>query len=371
MAVALLEALIHRKAALPIHVHDFFCGCGGTSAGLRSAGLDIRLGIDIDPDAKRTFEANFPEADFLRRDVYDLPVDTLAPYIVRDSINLLLFCCCAPCQPFSRQNKNRDSKDAEALLLYEFARFVEYYLPELIFLENVPGLQNVDNGAGPFNDFVIFLNGLNYKLDYGVIESQDYGVPQRRRRLILIASLLGEIKLPEKTHGPGTENPSYSTVWEWIGDFPPIAAGETHPQVLNHRAAMLSDMNLKRIKSTPEGGGRLDWPKKLVLDCHSKEYRGHTDVYGRMHKDRPASGLTTRCISLSNGRFGHPEQNRAISLREAACLQTFSRDFAFFGSLNSMARQVGNAVPVRIAQIFGEHFITHSKLHKRRVKING
>ena len=348
---------------MPILAYDFFCGCGGTSAGLRAAGLEIHLGIDIDAEAKRTFEVNFPEAVFLKRDVYHLPVETLSPYIIRDSDTLLLFSCCAPCQPFSRQNKNRDTTDDEALLLYEFARFVEYYLPELIFLENVPGLQNVDGGAGPFQDFLIFLKSLGYNLDYGVIDSQDYGVPQRRRRLILIASSLGEIKLPKKTHGPGTANPVFSTVWEWISDFPPIAAGETHPDVINHRAARLSQMNLKRIRSTPPGGGRLDWPQELVLECHSKEYRGHTDVYGRMHKDRPASGLTTRCISLSNGRFGHPCQDRAISLREAACLQTFSRDFVFVGSLNSMARQVGNAVPVLIAKIFGEHFIAHSKLH--------
>lgn len=360
------------EAALPIHVHDFFCGCGGTSAGLREAGLDIRLGIDIDPDAKRTFEANFPEAVFLKRDIYELPVDTLSPYIIRDSNTLLLFSCCAPCQPFSRQNKNRDSTDKEGRLLYEFSRFVEYYLPELIFLENVPGLQNVDGGAGgPFHDFVIFLRTLNYNLDYGVINSQDYGVPQRRKRLILVASLLGEITLPRKTHGPGTANPSFSTVWDWISDFPPIAAGETHRDVINHRAANLSQLNLERIRVTPPGGGRLDWPQELVLECHSREYQGHTDVYGRMHKNRPASGLTTRCISLSNGRFGHPEQDRAISLGEAARLQTFSRDFVFIGSLNSMARQVGNAVPVLIAQTFGSHFIAHSKVHQTTGRVNG
>jgi DNA (cytosine-5)-methyltransferase 1 len=344
---------------LPIHVHDFFCGCGGTSAGFRAADLEIRLGIDIDPDAQRTFEGNFPEAIFLRRNIYDLPVDTLVPYVVRDPDVVNLFCCCAPCQPFSKQNKQRDNAKHEALLLYQFARFVEYYRPELIFLENVPGLQNVGLTVGPFGDFIAFLEHLGYKFDYDLIESQDYGVPQQRRRLILVASLLGEVKLPKKTHGPGTANPSYSTVWEWISAFPPIAAGETHPDVPNHRAAMLSDMNLRRIRATPVGGGRLDWPEELMLECHLGEYKGHTDVYGRMHKDRPASGLTTRCISLSNGRFGHPEQDRAVSVREAASIQTFADDFLFFGSLNSMARQIGNAVPVTLAQVFGEMFLTN------------
>lgn len=348
---------------MPIHVQDFFCGCGGTSAGFRSAGLEIRLGVDIDRDAQRTFEANFPEAIFLRRNIFNLPVETLTPYVVRATDVINLFSCCAPCQPFSRQNKNRENRKTEAGLLYEFATFVEYHLPELIFLENVPGIQNVDL-KGPFGDFVAFLTHEGYWLDHAVIESKNYGVPQQRRRLILLASRLGPISLPPETHGPGTGNPVYSTVWDRISRFPPIAAGETHPAIANHRAAQLSERNLERIRATPFGGGRFDWPERLMLECHLGDYNGHTDVYGRMHKDRPASGLTTRCISLSNGRFGHPEQDRAISVREAASIQTFADDFVFFGSLNSMARQIGNAVPVLIAQLFGEHFVTHFQLHQ-------
>jgi DNA (cytosine-5)-methyltransferase 1 len=354
----------NRRAALPIHVYDFFCGCGGTSAGFRAAGLEIRLGIDIDPDAQRTFETNFPEAIFLREDIYALPIETIVPYIVRIPDTINLFCCCAPCQPFSRQNKNPEKRKTEAGLLYEFANFVEYYLPELIFLENVPGIQNVDDNVGPFGDFVAFLKYLGYWLAFDVIESKNYGVPQQRRRLILVASRLGPTSFPRETHGPGTPSPSYSTVWDWISRFPPIAAGQTHPGVPNHRAARLSERNLLRITATPQGGGRFDWPEELMLKCHLGEYHGHTDVYGRMHWNRPASGLTTRCVSLSNGRFGHPEQDRAISVREAASIQTFTDDFIFFGSLNSMARQIGNAVPVLIAEVFGRHFLAHSQLHR-------
>jgi DNA (cytosine-5)-methyltransferase 1 len=157
-------------------------------------------------------------------------------------------------------------------------------------------------------------------------------------------------------------------VREWISGFPPIAAGETYAEIPNHRAARLSELNLERIRATPPGGGRFDWPEELMLTCHLGEYNGHTDVYGRMHWDRPASGLTTRCISLSNGRFGHPEQDRAISVREAASIQTFADDFVFFGSLNSMARQVGNAVPVLVAEVFGRYFLTHIE---RAEQING
>ena len=145
---------------------------------------------------------------------------------------------------------------------------------------------------------------------------------------------------------------------DWIGDLPKIAAGETHPTIPDHRAAGLSAQNLKRIRATREGGGNRDWPDELRLKCH-EDATGYSDVYGRMSWDRPASGLTTRCISYSNGRFGHPEQDRAISVREAACLQTFPMDFQFAGSLSSMARQIGNAVPVRLAKAVGRHVAKH------------
>lgn len=349
---------LDRRAALPIHVYDFFCGCGGTSAGFKAAGLEIRVGIDIDSDAQKTFEANFPEAIFLKRDIHNLPVEVLKQFIVNRKDIINLFCCCAPCQPFSKQNKNPENREREAGLLYEFATFVHYCRPDLIFLENVPGIQNVDTATGPFADFVSFLEFLDYSVSYGVIESKDYGVPQQRRRLILVASLIGPITLPQPTHGPERSHQTYSTVREWISHYPAIHAGDTHPEIPNHRAAQLSELNLKRIKATPPGGGRLDWPEELKLECHLKDYNGHTDVYGRMHWDKPASGLTTRCISYSNGRFGHPEQDRAISVREAASIQTFPSDFVFSGNLNSMARQIGNAVPVILARVFGEHFLS-------------
>lgn len=348
---------------MPILVYDFFSGCGGTSAGLKASGMQIVLGLDIDPDARDTFQVNFPEAIFIHANITETPVEAIAPHIRREPGDRLLFSCCAPCQSFSILNRNRDGKDARALLLYEFSRFVEHYLPEFIFLENVPGAQNISDGPGPFTDFERLLRLLNYNVAYGIIESQRYGVPQRRKRFVLIASLLGPIDLPEVTHGPGTDNLDYPTVWQSIGELPPIAAGETHPEIPNHRAASLSEINLRRITATPEGGGRLDWPDELILDCHSGEYTGHTDVYGRMRKHEPASGLTTRCTSLSNGRFGHPEQHRAISVREGACLQTFPHEFVFSGGLNSMARQIGNAVPVLVAQIFGQHFIAHAELY--------
>ena len=236
-----------------------------------------------------------------------------------------------------------------------------HYKPEFVFVENVPGLQRLSGEQRVFGRFLAALEELGYKHSHEIVVSQNYGVPQRRRRLVLLASLLGPIEFPSRTHGPGTPHPEYETVRSWIGDLPPIEAGETHPDIPNHRAAGLAAVNLERIRATPEGGDRRDWPHHLQLQCHLKGYEGHTDVYGRMRWDQPATGLTTRCISLSNGRFGHPEQDRAISVREAACLQTFRLDFVFHGSLRSMAQQIGNAVPVRLAECFGENFM--DKVH--------
>ncbi|MDP9190679.1 MAG: DNA cytosine methyltransferase [Acidobacteriota bacterium] len=344
-----------------ISVVDFFSGCGGTSAGLRSAGMDIVAGIDIDYEAARTFQQNFPESRFIHADITKLRTAALRPIV--DGHDPLLFSACAPCQPFSKQRRGRSAADTRVPLLLEFVRFVKHYKPAYVFVENVPGLQTLSAEMGPFPEFTRRMEALGYHLDPRVIESCDYGVPQRRRRLVIIGSRGVPVAFPQPTHGPGTKRPTYSTVWDWIGDLPPIAAGETHPSIPNHRASGLSPLNQQRVRATPEGGGREHWPKRLLLRCHHDDYDGHTDVYGRMRRDAPASGLTTRCISLSNGRFGHPIQDRAISVREAACLQTFPRTFTFEGSLNSMARQIGNAVPVLLAREFGRAFVRHFRRH--------
>jgi DNA (cytosine-5)-methyltransferase 1 len=350
---------------VPIRVYDFFSGCGGTSAGLRAAGMRIILGIDIDHDAAETYRRNFPDAHFIEDDINDIATEALEAYGAANPRGLRLFSCCAPCQSFSILNRNRNYTDERARLLLEFSRFIEFYTPHLIFLENVPGVRAIDITGGPFAEFEALLRQLGYELDYNIVESQGYGVPQRRRRFILMASRLGEITLPQPTHGPGTDNAAYPTVWQWIGHLPPIGAGERHPNIPNHQSAGLSEINLRRIMATPAGGGRLTWPENLRLPCH-QDYDGHTDVYGRMRPNEPSTGLTTRCISISNGRFGHPYQHRAISAREGACLQTFPMDFIFEGSLTAVARQVGNAVPVLLAQNVGERFVQHARQHGYR-----
>ena len=342
---------------------DFFSGCGGTSAGFSRAGIEILVGVDNDPDAAKTYKSNFPDVCFLERDIRELTADDLATSIDIEDDDFLLFSACAPCQPFTKHRRLAEDPNGQSNLLSEFLRFVDKFKPDLLFLENVPGIAKSKRSLGPFDELLNALDRWKYWREFDEFDCWEFGVPQKRRRFVLIASRMGPISFPLSTHGPGADNPRFSTVREWISDLPEIEAGEEHQHVPNHRAAYLSNLNLRRIKATPEGGSRLDWPNNLELECHSNGFKGYSDVYGRLRWDAPASALTTRCISLSNGRYGHPNQNRAISAREAACLQTFPREFEFFGSLNSVARQIGNAVPVLVSQKFGENFVDHVRTY--------
>ncbi|MDO8895249.1 DNA cytosine methyltransferase [Nitrosomonas sp.] len=351
---------------MSLNVFDFFSGCGGTSKGFLNAGLRPVFALDHNSDAAATFRKNFPDVYFSHSDITKFDEKELNLIFNKYKHNATLFCGCAPCQPFTLQNtkKPNSENDTRRTLLSRFGELIEKFPPDYVFVENVPGMQSV-TGYGILTRFKKHLENLGYKTVIDVVESQNYGVPQRRRRLVFLASKNSDIDLPAPTHGPGTEIP-YETVRNRISHLPAIEAGEIHKNVPNHRAANLSPLNLQRIKATPPEGSRADWPKKLMLACHTKTgYTGHTDVYGRMKWNEPATGLTTRCVSLSNGRFGHPDQHRAISVREAAALQTFPDDFVFHGSLNSQARQIGNAVPVLLAEAFGRHILEHMKRHRR------
>ena len=343
---------------MSLGVFDFFSGCGGASKGFQNSGMEPVFALDFDKDAAATFRNNFPNAVVRVSDIVQFESEELEDLVSKHDVTL--FCGCAPCQPYTRQNTQKPEKKADTRrsLLSHFGSLVEEHRPDYIFVENVPGVQSV-SGNSMLTRFRKLLEAIGYQLNFGIVKSRNFGVPQRRRRLVLLGSRHGSINFPEETH-----RSRYSTVREWISHFPPIKAGETHPKELNHRAANLSELNLRRISATPPEGSRADWPAELRLDCHSKkDYTGHTDVYGRMKWDRPATGLTTRCISLSNGRYGHPEQDRAISVREAAALQTFPDNFEFFGALNSQAKQIGNAVPVLLAQAFGTQISSHAKQH--------
>jgi DNA (cytosine-5)-methyltransferase 1 len=338
-------------------VFDFFSGCGGTSHGLASAGMEIVFGLDFDADSAKTFMQNIRPRMFIENDIRKVSVEILKPLF--DGLEgPTVFSGCAPCQPFSKQNRSLKKADPRRNLLREFWRFVERWMPDYVVIENVPGMQRVGAHNGPLARFKKSLAAAGYTHVVGVLPALRYGVPQVRERLILIASRTGGLTLPPATHGDGLR--PVSCVLDAIGGLPRLKAGEIDPDDSDHHAACLSPLNLQRIAATPVGGGRESWPKELLLDCH-RGHRGHSDVYGRLSWKKPAASLTTRCISLSNGRFGHPEQHRAISAREAACLQTFPVTYQFFGSLESKARQIGNAVPPKFAEAIGSAIKEHAQ----------
>jgi len=336
--------------------------------GFRQAGIEHALAIDTCPDAIGTFQKNFPGVSVINKPIETVDAQRISAYYSKES-EVKLFCGCAPCQPFTKQKTNTKknaSEDNRLGLLTHFSAIVHDCLPELVFVENVPGLQRVSvEDGGPFSLFIDQLEKDGYSVNFGVIAAKDYGAAQVRRRLVLLASRLGLISLPAPTHGPkGTK--AYVTVRDAIANLPAVEHGSEHPdkrRYPNHRAARLSPLNLERIRHTG-ANGRRDWPDSLLPKCYVKKtngarYNGHSDCYTRLAWDEPAPGLTTRCISYSNGRFGHPEQDRAITVREAARIQGFPNSFVFTGSLNSMARQIGNAVPVQVGKAFGQHFIKH------------
>lgn len=359
---------MHKKKS-KIKVFDFFSGCGGTSEGLKEAGMDIVLALDNNKEALKTFEKNIkPEHGTISEDIREVKTSQIKELVDKYRINgnKILFCGCAPCQPFSTQNKNRfSSTDKRLNLLSEFLRFVEDCQPDFILCENVPGLQKIDKD-GPLPNFINKLKSMGYNVPIPqIVHAEDYGVPQRRKRLVLIASKLGELTYPEIRYGSKPSLIPYRTVRDAIGygQYPVIKHGEEckDKKFPNHRSASLSELNLERIRCIKEGQGRKDWPEKLMLKCH-KKHEGHSDVYGRLEWDKPSVTLTTKCTNISNGRYGHPEQDRALSVREAAKLQTFPDDFVFEGnSLVALARQVGNAVPVLLAKTFGKMFIEHNE----------
>ena len=328
---------------------DLFCGAGGLTLGLRRAGWAVVAGVDVDEAVKETYENNNPGVRFVSADIRSVTDDDIQTLVGAVPAAELLLAGCAPCQPFSKQRRAGLRKRGDATLLGQFARLVTALEPKVVLMENVPGIAAVP-GFSSFRRFLKTLRDYGYECDHGVLNARDFGVPQHRRRYVLLAVRGSSAKLPSPTHDPGSDA---VTVRRTIKRFSAIEAGDGDPSIPNHYAARLSERNLRRIQSTPaDGGSRRDWPEGLTLDCHSRT-TGFSDVYGRMWWDRVAPTLTSRCNSLSNGRFGHPEQNRAISLREAAALQTFPDDYEFFGAKNRIARWIGNAVPVSFAEALG------------------
>ncbi len=343
---------------MKIDAVDLFCGAGGLSYGLQKTGISIRGGLDFDPKCETPFTANILGAKFFLEDITTTNAKKLDALYRKKSLKLLAGC--APCQPFSNlRNGTNKSKSDKWPLLNEFSRLVRAIRPDFVTMENVPQLKK----QTIFSDFIGTLKILGYQVSAHVVDAADYGVPQRRNRLVLLASLHGPIRLlsPEEI---GVKR---KTIRDAIGGLPKLKAGETHKADPLHKARALSDLNLKRIKASIPGGTWEDWPDDLKLECHKKE-SGATfkSVYGRMQWDLPAGTITTQSSNVGTGRFAHPSQDRALSLRELAILQSFPAEYVFAKADDAIefapiGRLIGNAVPVDLGYAVGRSINQHAK----------
>ena len=330
---------------------DLFCGLGGLTYGLSLGGVCVVAGVDIDPQCRGPYERN-NAARFIEGDVRSLTGADLR--VLWGGEHATLLAGCAPCQPFSTYSRSARpaGDDDKWYLVAEFGRLVRESTPDFITVENVPQL--ADHRV--FQQLLAIL-AERYHVWWDIVQCMDYGVPQTRKRLVLLASRCGEIGLvpPRLVNCHGS-----ATVRETIADLPALVAGETHPGDPLHSAASLSDLNIRRIRASTPGGTWRDWPAELRADCHRRD-TGETypSVYGRMEWDAPAPTITTQCFGYGNGRFGHPEQDRAISLREAAMLQTLPRTYELLArgerpKFAILGRLIGNAVPVRLGEVVAE-----------------
>jgi DNA (cytosine-5)-methyltransferase 1 len=347
-----------RKCKSKLRVVDLFCGAGGLAFGLKSAGLDIAVGVDLDPACRHPFEANC-RGVFVERSVTEIRPTEVQKWFGPRSIRVLAGC--APCQPFSTYSQSRKTPDGRWELLLSFLRIATEVRPEIVTMENVPGL-----AAKPiWEQFTSGLEQAGYYVSWGELLCSEFGVPQTRKRLVLVASRLGPISMPVPHRSSGNK-----TVREAISEFPKLAAGEADPADSLHVACKLSSTNLRRIRASKPGGTWRDWPKELRSACHTKS-AGETypSVYGRMEWDQAAPTMTTQCFGYGNGRFGHPEQDRAITLREAAVLQSFPAIYSFIplGSkptFDKVGKLIGNAVPPNLGEAIGRCIKTHLSRHQ-------
>lgn len=321
--------------------------------GLLDAGIRVVAGYDNDPACRHAYAANNRGADFCLKSVSDLQASELATHYPKAHLRVLVGC--APCQPFSKYTQGQATEqDAKWGLLREFGRLVNDVRPEVVSMENVPEMQR----HSVFAEFLKHLHDLGYHTSHSEAFCPDYGVPQQRRRLVLLASLLGPIELVR----PRKVRPV--SVRAAIEHLPELEAGETSDDPM-HRACRLSPLNLKRIRASRPGGCWRDWPKELVAKCHRTEMgKNYPSVYGRMGWDSPSPTITTQFFGFGNGRFGHPEQDRAITLREGAILQSFPADYEFTApgsepSFATLGRLIGNAVPVRLGEAIGRSIRRH------------
>lgn len=344
---------------------DLFSGAGGTTAGLKKAGIEVKVAVEINTVASKTYEKNNPEVILLKKDIKDVTSLEITKILSRGKEDFLILVACPPCQGFSSIGlHNKD--DERNQLIFEYERLILELEPEFLLMENVAGMSR-GIGKELFNKFERNVSK-KYNIKYDILNAADYGVPQTRKRLVvhgvrkdMLKSMKKksfELELPRATHSKDDESLIPWVTAEVILDLPKIKAGEEYSgnDVSNHICNNLSDTNIARIRHIrAHGGSRDSLPENLVLNCH-KRSNGHKDVYGVLDPEKPSVTMTGGCMSYSKGRFGHPTQDRALSAREAARIQSFDDDYIFVGNKGQLALQIGNAVPVKLAQASGEYF---------------
>jgi len=341
---------------------DLFAGCGGATLGFKQEGFRVAAAVEVDPTAAETYRLNHPEVILFEEDILEITPRRILRRSGFRKGEVTVILGCPPCQGFSRQRRGK--RDERNKLVRVFAEFVAAIKPQLFVLENVPGLAN---GAGKriFQDALETLRECGYSVVHDILNAADYGVPQRRKRVVVIGSLNGSVSLPSPTHcsprrlksslDTSTPLKPWRTVRDAIGNLRGLSSGKADPKDPLHAAPRHGEKALKRLRNIPRNGGsRNQLPRDLVLKCHEK-HDGHRDVYGRMKWDIVAPTITGGCNRVSKGRFAHPKQNRGITMREAALLQTFPKSYQFFGGRSAIALQLGNAVPVGLARAIARH----------------
>lgn len=355
-------------------VIDLFCGAGGLSAGLEMAGFRVLAGVDMFEAAGKTFEATHPHAKFIGDPIQDVSVEKLMEVTGLKRGELTVLVGGPPCQAYSVYNHQRGMHDERATLFRQYLRIVEGLHPEWIVMENVAGIYSIGGGVA-VHAIKTELRSLGYVVEEKVLKAEEFGVPQERRRVVFIGNRLGEpITHPAPTHGPGLK--PYVTIRDAIGDLPALQNGEdlgkvsyaheprcdfqkvvrgNRTSVANHAAPRLGKANLARLDHIPQGGSWRDIPFDLLPAGMKRAKRSdHTKRYGRMKWDGLSCTVLTKC-DIHWGAYIHPEQNRAISVREAARLQSFPDSFEFTGSKTDQYIQVGNAVPPLLGKAIGDH----------------
>lgn len=345
---------------------DSFCGAGGLGLGLQRAGFNILLSFDIDRLCIDTIKANTKYFNHPAEvaDIANMLNGELLRKCNLKRGELFLLAGGPPCQGFSVQRRGSDIDERNTLVL-KYGKLIDELYPMYFVMENVSGIAG-KRGKTILAQLIESVEKIGYHVHVNLLDAQDYGVPQRRKRYIIIGER-NDMGNNYKYPLPVLER---KTVRDTIGNLPvPPEDGSDHPDIPLHRRDRLSELNLKRIRAIKEGQGRDDLPQTLLADCHKIDSSiiGFRSVYGRMAWDDVAPTITARFDSFTRGKFGHPEQDRSVSLREGALLQTFPMDYIFKGNKVDVARQIGNAVPPLLAEHIGKSIMDCFKAGDKNV----